>query len=164
VLVFMASDNDAVFWRAEAERLAAENEILQARVVDLEAQVAALSEKVSVVMADVVGKNLFEVAAAGDQGPVEAFGSHGPDPALRVRICPGGADRGLDDLDAFGGEHLVEGRGEFRIPVTDEEAERSSALYEIADEVASDLGDEGSGRMFGDAEDVHGTAVGLDDE
>jgi len=47
VLVFMASDNDAVFWRAEAERLAAENEILQARVVDLEAQVAALSENVA---------------------------------------------------------------------------------------------------------------------
>jgi hypothetical protein len=33
-----------------------------------------------VVMADVVGKDPFEVAASGDQGPVEAFGSHGPDP------------------------------------------------------------------------------------
>jgi len=28
VLVFVASGNDAVFWRVEAERLAGENEIL----------------------------------------------------------------------------------------------------------------------------------------
>jgi len=56
VLVFMASDNDAVFWRAEAERLAAENEILQARVVDLEAQVAALSEKVAALARPAFGE------------------------------------------------------------------------------------------------------------
>ena len=47
-------ENNAAFWRAEAERLAAdnarltgENAALQARVADLEAQVAALSEKVA---------------------------------------------------------------------------------------------------------------------
>ncbi|MHB1473430.1 MAG: hypothetical protein ACYCV4_07330 [Dermatophilaceae bacterium] len=39
--------HESAFWRAEAERLAAENEILRARVLDLETQVAALSEKVA---------------------------------------------------------------------------------------------------------------------
>jgi hypothetical protein len=62
---------------------------------------------VPVVMADVLAKNLLEVAASGDQAPVEAFGSHGPDPTLRDRVCPGRADRGLDDLDALGAEHLL---------------------------------------------------------
>ncbi|HKR49348.1 MAG TPA: IS66 family transposase [Pseudonocardiaceae bacterium] len=37
------------FWRAEAERLAADNVVLQARVVDLEGQVGALVEKVSML-------------------------------------------------------------------------------------------------------------------
>src|SRR4249919_1925903 len=37
------------FWRAEAKRLAAENVVLQTRVADLEGQVGALAEKVSVL-------------------------------------------------------------------------------------------------------------------
>lgn len=115
-------------------------------------------------MADIVGKNLFEVAPSGDQGPVEALGSHRPDPAFGKRVCPRRADRGLDDLDALGGEHLVEGSGEFHVAVTDEEAERPATLLEIADKVASDLGDERSGRMLADAEDVDGTTVDLDDK
>jgi transposase len=40
-------ENHAAFWRAEAERLTADNETLRARVLDLEAQVNALSEKVA---------------------------------------------------------------------------------------------------------------------
>ena len=37
------------FWRAEAKRLAVENVVLQTRVDDLEGQVGALVEKVSVL-------------------------------------------------------------------------------------------------------------------
>src|SRR5450759_4184014 len=81
--------------------------------------------------------------------------------SLRVRVRPGRADRGIDDLGVFGGEHLIEGSGELRVAVTDEEGERSPTLCEISDKVASDLGDERSGRMFADAEGVDGTAVDL---
>jgi hypothetical protein len=37
------------FWRAEAERLTAQDVVLRARVVELEGQVGALAEKVSVL-------------------------------------------------------------------------------------------------------------------
>jgi hypothetical protein len=40
---------DVEFWRAEAKRLAVENVVLQTRVNDLEGQVGALAEKVSVL-------------------------------------------------------------------------------------------------------------------
>ncbi len=44
-----AHDTTPWFWRAEAERLAADNVVLQARVVELEGQVGVLTEKVSVL-------------------------------------------------------------------------------------------------------------------
>ncbi len=37
------------FWRAEAERLTTEGDVLRARVADLEGQVGALAAKVSVL-------------------------------------------------------------------------------------------------------------------
>ena len=49
-------ENETAFWRAEAERLAGENEILQARVLELEAQVAVLSEKVATLAKLVFGE------------------------------------------------------------------------------------------------------------
>jgi hypothetical protein len=57
-------------------------------------------------------------------------------PALCVRVRPWGADRGLDGLDADGGEHRVERRGELSIAVTDEEAEATTGLFEAGREVA----------------------------
>ena len=40
---------DVEFWRAEAKRLTVENLVLQTQVADLEGQVGALAEKVSVL-------------------------------------------------------------------------------------------------------------------
>jgi hypothetical protein len=54
-----------------------------------------------VVVIDVGTQHPVEVAIARDQQPVEAFGSHGPDPALGDRVGSRRADRRLDDLDAF---------------------------------------------------------------
>src|SRR5688572_11052596 len=45
----------AEFWRGEAERLAAENTVLWARVAELEGQVAALGEKVATLTKMVFG-------------------------------------------------------------------------------------------------------------
>src|SRR5664280_2159855 len=42
----------------------------------------------SVVMADVLAKYPFEVTVAQNEQPVEAFGPHGPHPALCVGIRP----------------------------------------------------------------------------
>ena len=44
------------FWRAEAKRLTVENVVLQSRVADLEGQVGALAEKVSVLARLAFGK------------------------------------------------------------------------------------------------------------
>jgi hypothetical protein len=41
------NENETALWRAGAERLAGENEVLQARLLELEAQMAVLSEKVA---------------------------------------------------------------------------------------------------------------------
>lgn len=64
------------FWRAEAERLAADNVVLQARVVDLEGQVGALAERVSVLARLVFGTSSEKAAkrAPGGDGPGGSLG------------------------------------------------------------------------------------------
>ena len=117
-----------------------------------------------VVMPDVIAKDCFEMVTAENERPVEALFSDGPYPPLRDRVRAGRSHRRLDHLDAFGGEHLVEAGGELRVAVSDQEPERPSVLGEISCEVAGNLGDEGAGRMIGDPEDVHHSALELDDE
>jgi cell division protein FtsB len=53
------------FWRAEAERLAADNVVLRARVADLEGQVGALAEKVSVLARLAIGTSSEKAAKRG---------------------------------------------------------------------------------------------------
>jgi transposase len=64
------------FWRAEAERLAADNVVLQARVVDLEGQVGALAERVSVLARLAFGTSSEKAAkrAPGGEGPGGSLG------------------------------------------------------------------------------------------
>jgi hypothetical protein len=40
---------------------------------------------------------------------------------FRVAVCPGCPGRDLDDVDALGGEHGIEGGGELAVAVADEE-------------------------------------------
>src|SRR5664280_3543032 len=74
------------------------------------------------------------------------------------------APRCLDHPDALGAEYLVEVGGELGVPVPDQELDRATALGEITDQVAGHLGDERTGRMVGDTEDVHLPGRKLDDE
>jgi transposase len=67
------------FWRAEAKRLAVENVVLQTRVADLEGQVGALAEKVSVLARLAFGTS-SEKAKQGPDGD-GATGEAGNDPA-----------------------------------------------------------------------------------
>jgi transposase len=54
---------DVEFWRAEAERLAADNVVLRTRVADLEGQVGALTEKVTVLARLAFGTSSEKAAA-----------------------------------------------------------------------------------------------------
>jgi transposase len=104
----MASDNDAAFWRAEAERLAAENEILQARVVDLEAQVAALSEKVATLAKLAFGEKSEK--AKSKEGPSESGPSEdgaGPTDRRRRGQQPGSRGHGRRDYSHLATEEEV---------------------------------------------------------
>ena len=72
---------DVEFWRAEAARLAADNVVLQTRVADLEGQVGALAEKVSVLARMAFGTSSEKAKrAAGGVDPAGGSGA-GEDPA-----------------------------------------------------------------------------------
>jgi hypothetical protein len=66
-----------------------------------------------VVMAYVDAEDVLEVAAAGDQEPVETFSADASDPALDVRVRVRRSDRRADDpADACAREDGIERRGE----------------------------------------------------
>src|ERR1019366_3139094 len=117
-----------------------------------------------VVVAGILAKDSLEVATAKDKHPVEAFGANRPDPAFRKRVGPRRSDWRLDHSDSLGAEHLVKGGGELGVPVSDEELDGAPALGKITDQIAGDLGNERTGRMLRDAEDVHFSGRQFDDE
>jgi transposase len=69
------------FWRGEAQRLAADNVALRARVAELEGQVGALAEKVSVLARMAFGTSSEKAArpAPGGEGATGAAGEAGGD-------------------------------------------------------------------------------------
>jgi transposase len=69
------------FWRAEAQRLAADNVALRARVADLEGQVGALAEKVSVLARMAFGTSSEKAARPARGGAGATGGAGGDDPA-----------------------------------------------------------------------------------
>ena len=101
---------------------------------------------------------------AEDDDPVEAFCPHRSQPALCVRAGSRRSNRRLDHSDAFGAKQLVEAGGELDVPVPVEELDGATPAGEITDQVASNLGDERTGRMVGDSEDAHLSCRQSDDE
>ena len=75
---------------------------------------------VGVVVVDVVDDEALDLLLVPDDGAVEEFSSDRADPAFGKRICDRGADGGLEDLEAFGSEDLVEGVDELAAAVTHE--------------------------------------------
>jgi hypothetical protein len=119
---------------------------------------------VTVVVAFELVQHGSGVSLVDDQEAVEEFAADRPDKALGDRIRPRCSHRRLDDPDVDGGEDGVEGGGELAVSVSDEEPEAAVGVIEAHEQIACDLGEPGSGRMGGDAEDVHPTAGVLDDE
>jgi hypothetical protein len=101
---------------------------------------------------------------AEDQHMVEALTAKRPREPLRERVRPRRPDRRLDHPRAVPGEDSVERRGELAVPVTDQEPEPAGALAEVHEQVAGLLGSPASGRMGGNAQDVHGPGLHLHDE
>ena len=63
---------------------------------------------VGVVVIDVVDDELFELVLIPNDGPVEQFAAQGSDPSFGEGVRYWGSDRGLENLEAFGTEDLVE--------------------------------------------------------
>jgi hypothetical protein len=119
---------------------------------------------VTVVVAFELVQHDSGVSLVDDQEAVEELAADRPDEALGDRICPRCPHRRLDDPDVDGGEDGVDSGGEPAVAVADEEPDAAVGVIEVHQQVAGELGEPGSGRMGGDAEDVHPTAGVLDDE
>lgn len=63
-----------------------------------------------------------KVSSPAYEDMVEDLGADGPDDALGESVGLWCTYRRLDDPGSFGAEHLVEGGGELRVAVTDQEA------------------------------------------
>ena len=73
-----------------------------------------------VVVADVIHDQLFELVLVPDDGAVEEFAADGSDPPLCVGVGLWRPDRGLEDVEAFGAEYLVERVDELATSITNE--------------------------------------------
>ena len=116
----------------KAETLTGLGVVLQARVA-VEAGRAsssgALVATAGVVVRDVLIQDYAELAFAGDEHPVSAFTTHGPDEpfgdGVHLRRLRSGRDRG----DAGRAEHRVERGGELDVEVPDQMGETMSDGY-----------------------------------
>jgi len=68
-------------------------------------------------MLGVLTEDQSQVPFASDQHPVQALVAGAGDPSFSDRVRPRRLDGRLDNPHADRGEHRVEHRGEFRIPV-----------------------------------------------
>jgi|SRR5665213_3237248 len=108
-----------------------------------------------VVMSEVLDEHLLEVTAAEDEESVEALSTNGAYKALGEGVRPRGSDRGLDDLDAFGPEHLVEAGRKLGVSISDQERDCSGAFGQDNAEIARLLGHPLPYRVGRDAGHVH---------
>src|SRR5450755_1712026 len=81
--------------------------------------------------------------------------AQGTDQALADRVHPRGLHGGAQDCGAGGLEDGVEGRGEVRAAVADQEPEIREPVAEVQGEVAGLLYRPVAGGVGGDAADVH---------
>ncbi len=127
------------------------------------AQPQAAMGTLHVVVGDVRPQDLFQVARAEDQEPVQTLPAHGAHPALGMSIRAGDAQGSADDLHAFRGEDLVEGHRVLLVSIMDQES-WLEALLDLPGEVAGLLSDPGAGRVLGGANHEYATAGELDKE
>ncbi len=119
---------------------------------------------VGVVVIDVVDDEAFELALVPDDGSVEQLASQGPDPSLGEGVGHGGADRGLEDLEALGSKDLVECIDELAAPIANEGLCAGEPIGVLKEQVAGSLGGPRAGRIGGDAGEEHLAGGDVDEE
>ena len=76
---------------------------------------------VLVVVREVLGQDLLEMAPTEDEERIEALSADCPDEPLRERVCSRRSNRRLDGPHTLCAENFVEAGGELRVSVSDEE-------------------------------------------
>ena len=117
-----------------------------------------------VVVQEVLGQNLLEVAVPKYEKAVQALSTDGPHETFCERVRTWGLDWRLDDPDAFSVEDLVETSTELRVPVPDHELGCPGPLGKGSAQVAGLLGDPLPHRVGGDAGEVYASGVDLNEE
>ena len=124
----------------------------------------SLVRTVPVIVSGVPGQHFAEMPLTEDQDVIEALAAKRAHEPLRECVRLRRPDRRPDHPRAVTGEDVVLRGGELAVPVTDEEPEPPGPPAEVHQEVAGLLGSPGSGRMGGDAQDVHGAGLDLHHE
>jgi len=95
---------------------------------------------VPVVVRDIFDDEAFELLLVPDDGAVEEFSADRADPSFGEGVGDWGADGGLEDLEAFGSEDLVEGVDELAASVADQSASTTELAGVVEEQVAGCLG------------------------
>jgi hypothetical protein len=85
------------------------------------------------------------VPATHDEQPVQALGSHCPDPPLGIGVGVGRLHWHDQYLGALRAEHVVEPRAALRVTIANKEADPTSSFLQDQQQVAGVLGDPGGG-------------------
>ena len=106
---------------------------------------------VGVVVVDVVGDEVFELALVPDDGAVKKLSAQGADPTFGERVGHWDANRGAQDLETLGSEDLVEVAGELAGAVSQKCSGVGEPLWVTQEQVAGGLGGPCAGRVGCDA-------------
>jgi hypothetical protein len=117
-----------------------------------------------VVVPQVFGQYLVQVALIDDQQPVGDLAAQGADHPLANGIRPRCLRRAEEDPDACGGEYGIEGAGELAGAVPDQEPGASRAPVKVHEEVTAGLSRPGAVRVGGDAGQASAAGAVLDDD
>ena len=119
---------------------------------------------VGVVVVDVVGDEAFELVPVPDDGAVKQFAAQSSDPAFSKAVCHWRSDWGLEDLESFGSEDLVEGVDELTATVPDQSSGAGELIGVVEEQIAGGLGGPGSGRVGCDSGEEDFSASDVDEE
>jgi hypothetical protein len=104
------------------------------------------------------------MAVTADEHPVKALGPRCPHKSFGESVRSGRSKGCLDDSCAYGSHNLVKGPNELAVPVTDKEAQRSSPVFDIGNQVPGLLGDPGPDRVSRYPGQVDHAALEVDEE
>jgi hypothetical protein len=144
--------------------LSAPTTLFHARVYPIASSLARVGGPICVVVQRVLADEVFEVAAADNQEPVEAFAPNASDPALGVRPRLRRPYRRFDDTESFRAEDLIELAAELAVAVTDEQPRPDASVAKLHQQVARLLVHPAAARLGRDPGQVDAPAPQLAEE